>query len=835
MFELTKKQISSLEEFLTKMLKDKGYDEWHLAQKKSSEEMNQILEDAEFESGNDLSLGKLYKIGDLILVGLGSTALTIAMKKGKHSMFETNNPKNFNVKLRSLLFSTKDLAKRVDGFVDLNYVGVQTVSQFLCKFDPKKHPFYARYMNRVFDFLAIDEKQLNEARIEATNEFDLGSQDFHDRTIEYFTNFVILRDIKNELKLKEYLEVQNLLWTIRQWIKYEKPDLNGNVKTEKRKLVLREAKIPIEEKYVTEFLRVLACSPPTPFQIETLRTLHKSDKIIYNTEFQRGEVWDTQRKQKLIDSILRGYSINTIFLRQLPDGKHECLDGQQRLKTLFKGDGESNGFLVNGFPINPSITPEFNRETYFDELPEPLKSKILSYIVYAIIIYTDKDEETCRIFLRLQEGLPLNSAEKINAMIGFLRNDIVELAKHPFMKKIGINDYRFAHRYMVAQAYLLALRNHTTDVKFRQLEEIYQTYKHVRPHPEVGNSLAKTFSFLEKEFGDDAQTIDYRADLITLYLLGKHIRDNYVTAGKVGLKDFFIEFEVKVGEVESSEQEKDAPYYDYQTYRRTSADGKTSIDKRFEIMLAKFLEYRPNLVPKDPNRGFDDWERLAIFWRDKGVCKLCGKKTPFNKGTTDHIKAHSKGGQTIIDNGQWVCLPCNLRKLDKFDLSTPFAVQKEVYTLSTDILRLMGDCNNICQSKSKDQVFKITNKVLGRIADIEKAVKTKDEFGNLTDALYEIIYEGSGSLNRIPESFKKEDFIGFSIKFIRNDLRHDLEHGEEKEIVRKKTNVAKIYKKYTGKTTMSSLKGGDLQKIQIGFLKELKSFLDSLKQQCINS
>lgn len=112
----------------------------------------------------------------------------------------------------------------------------------------------------------------------------------------------------------------------------------------------------------------------------------------------------------------------------------------------------------------------------------------------------------------------------------------------------------------------------------------------------------------------------------------------------------------------------------------------------------------------------------------------------------------SRARKTIIDNGQWVCLPCNLKKPGKFDISTPFRIQKEVYTLSADVLRLMSDCNNICQSNSKDAVFKITNKVLEKIGDIEKAVKTKDEFGNFADGLYEIIYEGSDSLNRVPKS-----------------------------------------------------------------------------------
>ncbi|MGB9878677.1 MAG: hypothetical protein ACPLGZ_01700, partial [Candidatus Pelagibacter ubique] len=42
---------------------------------------------------------------------------------------------------------------------------------------------------------------------------------------------------------------------------------------------------PIEERYITKFLQVLACSPPQPFLVETLQKLDEEGKIIYNTEF----------------------------------------------------------------------------------------------------------------------------------------------------------------------------------------------------------------------------------------------------------------------------------------------------------------------------------------------------------------------------------------------------------------------------------------------------------------------------------------------------------------------------------------------------------------------
>lgn len=419
---------------------------------------------------------------------------------------------------------------------------------------------------------------------------------------------------------------------------------------------------PIEERYITKFLQTLACSPPQPFQVETLEKLDSENKIIFNTEFQRGKVWDITKKQKLIDSILRGYNINTIFLRQKigeNDGKYECLDGQQRLKTILRE------FLKNKFPINPKISPEFNKEVYFDELPNALKNKIKSYIIYAIIFYTNDDEETCKIFLRLQEGLPLNSAEKLNAMIGFLRNEIVELSQHPFIKKLGIRDYRFSHRYILAQAYLLTLRNQITDVKFRNLQEVYTTYSTVRPPQIVTSTVKKVLNFLDKEFGEDAKIIKYNADFISLYLLAKYLIENYVIDSNIGLKDFFLNFLIRVGKVESSENEEDASYYDYKTYRKTSADSKNSIKRRFDIILSKFLEFNQTLVPKDPNRNFNYWEKLAVYHRDKGICQICGKKTPFDKGTVDHKLPHSKGGKTTIENGQWSCIECNLKKLNK--------------------------------------------------------------------------------------------------------------------------------------------------------------------------
>jgi hypothetical protein len=105
----------------------------------------------------------------------------------------------------------------------------------------------------------------------------------------------------------------------------------------------------------------------------------------------------------------------------------------------------------------------------------------------------------------------------------------------------------------------------------------------------------------------------------------------------------------------------------------------------------------------------------------------------------------------------------------------------------------------------------------------------------LIDALYEVVYEGSAELGRIPDEFKEDTFIGFTIKHLRSDLRHDLEHGEKKDIEKKIARAAEIYNRYVGRTALCAFKPEEFQKTQLLIMTELKTFLEDLKQYCINN
>jgi hypothetical protein len=158
--------------------------------------------------------------------------------------------------------------------------------------------------------------------------------------------------------------------------------------------------------------------------------------------------------------------------------------------------------------------------------------------------------------------------------------------------------------------------------------------------------------------------------------------------------------------------------------------------------------------------------------------------------------------------------------------------EKQVQGLAQDIVKSLSVFNSLSYIKTGSYVFNVTNRMLRRTLDLGRPARTIGDYGNTIDALYEIIYEGSGSLKRVPDGFKEnKDFVGFTIKFLRADLRHDLGHGDEKEIRTKKQRLSMIYSKYAGKPSLGTLENSDFAKIQIELLVEVKSFLMAFEQQ----
>jgi hypothetical protein len=90
-----------------------------------------------------------------------------------------------------------------------------------------------------------------------------------------------------------------------------------------------------------------------PMSVGELTNLYDDGEIIIAPEFQRLFRWEISQKSKLIESLLLGIPLPSIFVYELPDGKWELVDGLQRLSTILEFMGKLNE--ENGTTRPPSI------------------------------------------------------------------------------------------------------------------------------------------------------------------------------------------------------------------------------------------------------------------------------------------------------------------------------------------------------------------------------------------------------------------------------------------------------------------------------------------------
>lgn len=70
----------------------------------------------------------------------------------------------------------------------------------------------------------------------------------------------------------------------------------------------------------------------------------------------------------------------------------------------------------------------------------------------------------------------------------------------------------------------------------------------------------------------------------------------------------------------------------------------------------------PGPVPLDPRRYFTAAEVTAAWLLQDRTCRDCGRDVPRDLVEGDHIVAWSRGGPTMMENLQVLCIACNRRK-----------------------------------------------------------------------------------------------------------------------------------------------------------------------------
>jgi len=373
--------------------------------------------------------------------------------------------------------------------------------------------------------------------------------------------------------------------------------------------------------------------------------IRKQKSFDVDRNYQREKVWSRKAKQYLIDTILRDLDIGRIWVRV--DGeKYFIVDGQQRLDAIWK-------FADNKFPLSEEYSSHLGGK-YYRDLPLDVKERFDEYNVAMVYLLNMEDEEIRDIYRRINSGVPLNTAEKLNALPGDIVFTMRKLAKHAYFREVcqltKLKRYRAYH--VVAQIMLLTKQG-ITDISPKYLFDFFDQQRNLSVDSGTYKQIVSVLNYLEKTF--DKPTLELRKPgwAITTYLLASYLLNNYVMKGmEPQLKSFFLNFYQDVNKYMEKGDEELTDFYIAISRGTTKKDN---IEKRRDIMFKRFWEYVGNLTPLDPKRDFTQEERIAVFRKYDGKCAVDGEDLHKKPWHVHHKKPWIEGGPTTIDNAVLLC------------------------------------------------------------------------------------------------------------------------------------------------------------------------------------
>lgn len=200
----------------------------------------------------------------------------------------------------------------------------------------------------------------------------------------------------------------------------------------------------------------------TDIELETIVRRIADEELDLQPEFQRGEIWDAKRRQRLIDTILRDWYVPAVHIVQEED-RELVLDGQQRLATIR--DFFMDNLTVDGRtePSSPEIKSYDGMR--FSDLPEAKQRALRRFPLPVVYLRDHEPGEPNELFFRLNQSYNLTPPEKRNALHGAARNQVKDLVREMeswgFLRRevVGFNNQRLAYDDIVARTCVAVERN----------------------------------------------------------------------------------------------------------------------------------------------------------------------------------------------------------------------------------------------------------------------------------------------------------------------------------------------------------------------------------------
>jgi len=323
--------------------------------------------------------------------------------------------------------------------------------------------------------------------------------------------------------------------------------------------------------------------------------------------YQREFVYKDKQRDAVIDTLTKGFPLNTMYWVKKEDGNYEVLDGQQRTISICQ-------YLNSDFSIDA---------LYFHNLQQDLREAILNYEL-DVYICEGGDTEKLEWFKTINiAGEKLSLQELRNAV--YSGSWLSEAKK--YFSYIGCPGVKVGDKYVVAEV-------------IRQgLLEKALIWISMRDNCTIEDYMARHQHDL-----DAADLWKYYREVIEW------------------IEGLFLYYRKEMKQVDWG-----TLFHKYGNNKYNPTDIKEEVDKLMaDEDVSKKAGIYPYIFTREEKylsiRSFDTSTKRQKYEEQQGNCPICGNHFKIDEMEADHIIPWSKGGHTTLDNCQMLCKKCNREK-----------------------------------------------------------------------------------------------------------------------------------------------------------------------------
>lgn len=398
--------------------------------------------------------------------------------------------------------------------------------------------------------------------------------------------------------------------------------------------------------------------------LSSLKEMVDEGDIIPNPDYQRDYVYNDKQASRLVESVLMGIPIPTIYLCLEEDETYSVIDGQQRITSLVR-------YLKNAFALSGLQELTGLNGLCYKDLPKGIQKKLKSSSLSTISLLKQSSDLKYEIFARLNQGaVKLNPQELRNCIYrGSFNNMLGSIAtSNPHLKSL-FHDENNRKTYQERILRFFALRNYQ-DYQSSMLKTMNSYMDQHRNDSEDDIKAAKnlfnsTIDIIKQVLGNDAFMAFDRNKGTILEKFSGSVYDSIIIPFSFFDKHSLIGSADKIREAIMNVKMKDEAYRE-DTYAATGS--KVRVIRRIQTIYNLLLDIIGSGSPGTDRRLFTEEEKKLLYEASDKKCAICGNVIlSIEDCEIDHIIPFAKGGKTELSNAQIVHRICNREKSDATD------------------------------------------------------------------------------------------------------------------------------------------------------------------------